>query len=292
MNRARAPHDPPAAPAERPPPLACDAHVHMVAGPEYPLWQGRIEDPAEGTFDAWIERFERHLYQLGFERTVLVHSILYGADNRVTLDAVTRLGRNRARAVVLVTAEASDKDLDKLCDAGAVAVRLNYVHGGLLDWDGATKLAPRLADRGMHLHMLLNADRHMQEVADDIARLPVQIVFDHLGWPDLSRGIRDPGFQSLCRLVRDGHAWVKLSAIYRLCEPPFRDADSHVTALVDANPERCLWGSDWPHLMLARAPMPNAGQLLDAFLRAVPDSGHRHAILVDNPAALFGFDAA
>ncbi|MEP4804633.1 MAG: amidohydrolase family protein, partial [Hyphomicrobiales bacterium] len=87
----------------------------------------------------------------------------------------------------------------------------------------------------------------------------------------------------------EGHCYVKLSGVYRLCEAPYEMADEAVAALVAANPERCLWGSDWPHLMLADAKMPDAGVLLNAFYRAVPNADDQKRILVENPAALYGF---
>ena len=282
-----APARAPKIPTVRAPVGACDAHVHMLAGPaEHALWDGRVEDPAPDLgFEDWLAILREHLDLLGFTRVVVVQSILYGTDNTVALDAVRRLG-DMARAVALATADATDEHLDALRDAGAVAVRLNYVHGGVLSWEEARAMAPRLADRGMHLQMLLHADRHMEELAEEAAALPVPLVVDHAGWPHDPEA---PGVERLCRLLGEGRAWVKLSGVYRFAEPPWSDADPLVRRLVAANPERCLWGSDWPHIMLRGAPTPDAGRLLDAFMRAVEDPEDRQRVLVDNPAALFGF---
>ena len=140
----------------------------------------------------------------------------------------------------------------------------------------------------MHIQMLMNAHRHMAELAEDVAALPCPVVFDHIGWPDVSAGPDEPGFKQLCDAVTGANAWVKLSGIYRLCEAPYSDTDAHVSALVAANPARCLWGSDWPHIMLADAKTPDSGMLLDALARAVPDVETRNQILVDNPRALYG----
>ena len=289
LPRAAHPADPPAAPGEVLPEGACDAHVHMVAGSEFPLWEGRVEDPAEGDFDSWLARFDRHLKTLGFARTVIVHSILYGGDNRVTMEAVRRLGPDRARGIGLLPDGAGPKDLDAFRAAGLMGVRLNHVHGGLLSWDGARAMAPMLAERGMHLQMLLFAHAHLLEIVDDIRALPVPLVIDHMGWPDLSLGVSDPGFQALLRLLGDGHVHVKLSGVYRLCRAPFAEAAPFVEALVAANPEGCLWGSDWPHLMLADAEQPDAGHLLNAFLGMVSGEDDRRRILVEAPERLFGF---
>jgi predicted TIM-barrel fold metal-dependent hydrolase len=224
---------------------------------------------------------------LGLSRGVVVHSILYGTDNRITLDAARALGPGY-RSICLVTDAATEAELDALAEAGCVGIRLNYVHGGVLSWAGAKGLAPRLAARRMHLQMLMNTHLHMAEIAADVAALPCPVVFDHLGWPDLSAGVAEPGFQALCGALAEGQAWVKLSGVYRLCDAPYAAADAFVAALVAANPERCLWGSDWPHIMLAEAQRPDSGALLNAFLRAVPDGGAQRQILVENPARLYG----
>lgn len=286
--KAMMPVDVPTPPVVALPKGACDAHVHMVAGDDFPLWKGRVEDPAGGDLDLWIARFERHLAVLGLDRAVVVHSILYGADNSVTIAAVRRLGE-RARGIGLVTDDATEADLDALAAANVVGVRLNYVHGGVLSWGGVKRLAPMLAERGMHVQMLMNAHKHMLDLADDVRELPVPVVFDHLGWPDLAAGPSEAGFQTLCDLLSEGHAYAKLSAAYRLCNAPYTQGDAAVAALVASNAERCLWGSDWPHLMLADAQHPDAGELLNTFLRAVPDPGHRQTILVDAPAQLYHF---
>lgn len=279
----------PSAPETLAPQDACDAHVHLVAGSEFPLWDGRVEDPPPGPdFNGWLELYAKHLKTLGFSRGLIVHSILYGTDNRVTVEAIRRMGPN-FKGVGLLPDNATDADLDRFADQSLVAVRLNYVHGGVLSWEGAKALAPRLKARDLHIQMLLNTHKHMSEIADDIRALPVPLVIDHIGWPDLSLGLTDPGFQTLLNLLAEGHIHVKLSALYRLCDAPYTDADPFIDALVKANPEQLLWGSDWPHLMLAKAGMPVAATLLDAFHRVVPDTATRTKVLTTTPAKLFGF---
>ena len=117
--------------------------------------------------------------------------------------------------------------------------------------------------------------------------MPVPVVFDHLAWPDVFLGTDDPGFQTLLRLVGDGAAYVKLSALYRLCPAPYDQAAPFVEALARANPDRCLWGSDWPHLMLANAAPPDAGRLFDAFIDVVTNTEAQRKILIDTPDQLF-----
>ncbi len=283
---AEEPGPEPKIPTVRAPVGACDAHVHMLAGPsEYPLWSGRSEDPdPDRGFEDWLGALSEHLDRLGCTRVVLVQSIFYGTDNAVTLDAAARLGE-MARAVALVSGDATDERLDELREAGAVGVRLNLVHGGVLSWEGARAMAPRLAERGMHVQMLCHADRDLAEIAEEVAALPVPVVIDHAGWPEGDLG----GVETLCRLLGEGNTWVKLSGAYRLTEAPYREADALVRRLAEANPERCVWGSDWPHVMLRGAGRPDAGVLLDAFMRAVEEPEMRQRILVDNAAALYGF---
>ncbi len=261
---------------------AVDAHVHLVGGPEdFPLWEGRAEDPPQGLdFDGWLAAYRAHLTALGCEKGVIVQSILYGGDNRITLEAARRMGQGFA-SVCLVPDAVSDATLDDLAAAGCRAVRLNYVHGGLLSWAGAKAMAPRLADRGMHLEMLLHADVHMAEIAGDVAGLPCPLVIDHCGWPrDCS--VDAPGVAQLIRLVGEGAVYTKLSAPYRM------DGEMApiIGALATANPERCLWGSDWPHLMLGTAAMPDAATLFERFCDAVPEP-QRSVILRDTPSHLY-----
>jgi predicted TIM-barrel fold metal-dependent hydrolase len=277
----------PRAPKIAPPNGACDAHVHLVGGrDDFPLWDGRVENPAPGPdFDGWLDLYQAHLDTLGFTKGLVVHSILYGTDNSVTIETVQRLGSN-FKGVGLLPDTATDAQLDAFIDQNLCAVRLNYVHGGVLSWDGAQKMAPRLADRGLHIQMLLHSHLHMDDLEADIRALPTPLVIDHVGWPDLDRGTDDAGFQTLLRLVGDGHVHIKLSALYRLCPAPFTQAAPFVAALVAANPNACLWGSDWPHLMLGDAAMPDAATLLDAFHDVVTNTADRHAILVDTPNRL------
>lgn len=278
-------------PRQQAPSGAVDTHIHMLAAAsEFALSPSRTENPATGfDMDAFIARYRTQMQTLGIARTVVVHSILYGADNAVTLEAIRRLGPDTTRGIALLPDGASETDLDALADAHIKGLRLNYIHGGILSWDGAKSLAPALAARNMHLQILVNANDHIPQIADDLRALPCPVVVDHMGWPDLTKGTQDPGFQILCQLLSEGHAYAKLSGPYRNAMPPFSDASPFASALASANPERCLWGSDWPYIMLADAQMPDAGTLLDLFHDAVPLAQNRQQILVDNPVALYEF---
>ncbi|MEO0381828.1 MAG: amidohydrolase family protein, partial [Pseudomonadota bacterium] len=220
---------------------------------------------------------------LGCSKGLIVHTILYGGDNSVTLDAIKAMG-DGFKGVGLLPDGAPAQDVKAFAQANIVAVRLNYVHGGLLTWDGAKAMAPRLADEGMHIQMLLHADKHIETLADDIRALPVPLVIDHCGWPtDLNADTS--AIDTLCALLSEGHIYAKLSAPYRFT-PDWDAAAPLIRRLIDANPDHCLWGSDWPYLMLADAPMPHANALADSF-SALTSAQERQKILCSNPDRLF-----
>jgi len=239
--------------------------------------------------DGFLTAYRTQCTTLGIRRTVVVHSILYGSDNAVTIEAVRRLGAD-ARGIGLLRDGAPEAALDALRDAGIMGIRLNYVHGGVLSWEGAKALAPALTARGMHLQMLVNADKHMADLAPQIRALPCPVVLDHIGWPIVGAGPAEPGFAAMRALVADGAAYVKLSGLYRVADAPWQATDPLVASLVAANPERCLWGSDFPYIMLADAVMPDAGALYDAFCRVITREADRQTIMVDAPVGLYGFE--
>ncbi|WP_299200974.1 amidohydrolase family protein [uncultured Tateyamaria sp.] len=274
----------PTAPQRALPTGAWDAHVHLLGGPEHPLSPTRAENPAKGIdFDGWLTRYRAHLDALGCSNSLIVHSILYGTDNTVTLEAVRAMGQG-FKGVGLLPDGAPTRDIRQFADNKIVAVRLNYVHGGVLTWDGAKAMASTLADHGMHIQMLLHADQHIAELADDIRALPVPLVIDHCGWPtDLNPNTT--AIDTLCALLAEGHAFVKLSAPYRLTDD-ITQTHPLMRRLIDANPDACLWGSDWPHIMLNGAQMPHAATLADS-LSSITTEEERQKIFLDTPNRLF-----
>lgn len=279
---APAPHPvtPPALPL---PEGAIDCHMHPV-GDDYPLSPNAVERPTPGTLDAWLDTYAATAAGLGCSGGIAVHSILYGADNAITLEALRRMGPNHA-AVCLITDDATPGQIAALAQAGARAVRLNYVHGGLLSWEAMTRLAPVLSDNGLHVEMLAHSHRHLAELAPRIPALPVPIVFDHCAWPDPSLGVTE-GQLALERLLAEGRAWCKLSATYRFTDDP----RALVARLAAANPERLVWGSDWPHLMLNGLPMADAGAELAKVLDVL-STDDRRRVFVDNPQRLYRLQA-
>mmetsp|Transcript_23887 Transcript_23887/g.43377 ORF Transcript_23887/g.43377 Transcript_23887/m.43377 type:complete len:286 (-) Transcript_23887:56-913(-) len=283
MDNAQPPFSP-TRPTTQMPAGAWDAHVHLLGGPAHPLSPARTENPPPAIdFEGWITRYRDHLSALGCDHGLIVHSILYGTDNTVTLEAVRAMGRG-FKGVGLLPDGSDAARIKAFAAADICAVRLNYVHGGVLTWDGAKAMAPALADHGMHIQMLLHADRHIEGIAGDIRALPTPLVIDHCGWPtDLNP--HTGAIDTLCDLLAEGHIWIKLSAPYRFTKRADQ-AQPIMRRLLDANPDHCLWGSDWPHIMLNGAAMPRASDLLDS-LSEVATPEEQTKIYKTNPEKLF-----
>jgi predicted TIM-barrel fold metal-dependent hydrolase len=271
-----------------------------VLGPfdRYPLAAERAYNVPE----ALLEAHERMKRRTGLQRTVLVQASGHGFDNRATLAALAEL-RERGRAVVVVPPEADPGELRRLHELGVRGVRLNLVtlasrHGG--DRAQAVKdYARRLAPLGWHLQLFADAPT-IQSLETTLRRCGVTVVIDHMGLPDASAGLAQPGFQALLRLMREEHVWAKLAGADRITRRSgrLRDAVPFMRTLADAAPERLVWGSDWPHIgfhagqqVRGGEVLPfrdvDAGELLAVLEEALPDSALRNAVLAANPDRLY-----
>ncbi|MBB5690035.1 amidohydrolase family protein [Roseomonas alkaliterrae] len=267
------------------PPLSCDCHFHIF-GPydRFPLDPGRHYDPPAALIPAYLRVAEA----LGIQRMVIVQPSVYGTDNACSLDAAARFGLDRARVVAVVDEGLDDAALRALHTRGVRGVRFNAVSGNGTPLDQLEALARRIAPLGWHLQ--LYAEGHqLPDLAPRLASLPVEVVVDHMGGVRTADGLNAPAFQALLRLVGEGRAWVKLCG-YRISSagPPFHDVAPFARALLDAAPDRCVWGTDWPHPSLS-AWMPDDGVLLDRLGEWAPSAAERRRVLVDNPARLYGF---
>lgn len=269
---------------------SCDTHAHVFSHhQDYPFTRNRTYTPPEASLEQYLSLHR----VLGIERGVLVQPSVYGTDNRLHQDALIQL-RDRGldyRGVCVVGPEVSDAQLRMLDDAGFRGVRMNLLFRGGLQWHDVAGLADRIAGLGWHLQLLINV-ADCGDLMDHLDSLPVPIVFDHMGHMPTALGTDHPGFGRLLSLLAKGRAWVKLSGSYRVTGHsafPYPDVTLIAQALVAANANRCLWGSDWPHPHFPGA-MPNDGDLLDALAQWVPDETVRKRILVDNPARLYGFE--
>ena len=160
---------------------------------------------------------------------------------------------------------------------------------GRLPIDALRALAQRIRPLGWHLEFLMHVDE-FPELDVLLADFPVDVVFGHLGYMKPGQGMDAPGFAALLRLLRGGRAWVKLTGPYRISGEtlPYADVTPFALALLNAAPERIVWGTDWPHVMV-KSVMPNDGDLCDLLEQWVPDVALRHQVLVSNPAQLYGF---
>jgi predicted TIM-barrel fold metal-dependent hydrolase len=266
------------------PPGAVDTHAHVIGTPPDHLFvEARSYTPPGAPATAYL----RMLDAAGMAYGVLVQVSVHGTDNRLLVETL-RANPKRLRGIAVVALDAPERDLAALKDAGVVGLRLNVLYGGGIGFDQVERYGALCRELGWHLQFLIDA-RDLPPLAARLARLPVPFVVDHMGHMPVAAGVDDPGFRTLAALVRDG-AWVKLSGAYRLTDqgPPYRDTIPFARALVAAAPERCLWGSDWPHVANWGV-MPNVGDLLDLLTDWVPDGTTRRRVLVDNPHRLYGF---
>jgi predicted TIM-barrel fold metal-dependent hydrolase len=274
------------------PPLACDSHAH-ICGPiaRYPYYERRIYTPS----DALLPEYEHMLKTIGVERAVLVQGSIYGSDNTVLLEALKN-GRGRYRGVAVVTPDVAESELRRLHEAGVRGIRMNIVdtkdNKGVLPMATLLPLANKIKPFGWHVEFLLHVDE-FPDLDRTLEEFPVDVSFGHLGYMRTDKPIDTPGFQALLRLLKTGKAWVKLTAPYRISPHPMPHADTNAFAhaLIAANADRVVWGSDWSHIMLDwKIPMPNDGDIADLLAAWAPDVAMRKKILVDNPATLYGFD--
>jgi len=272
-------------PAYRLPAGACDCHAHIF-GPrdKYPL----LAEPGYLPADAPEPAYLKMLRTVGVERAVLIQPSPYGTDNSA-MAAALRSHDFPFRGIALIDDATTDRQLEQLHWLGVQGVRLHVMPDNA---EAVLASLPRLVQRirpyGWHLQFYLNAER-MPEIDRTLADLPCKVVIDHFGLVPASAGARSKGLQTLVRLARAGNAWFKLSAPYRVSElaPRYPDVAPLAHALLEAAPDRCLWGTDWPHPNSKF--IPNDGDLVDLIPDWIPDLALRRRVLVENPAQLYGF---
>ena len=267
-----------------------DTHVHVFED-RYPLSPDRGYTPPESTLDDL-----RHLHTtLGVSRVVFTQPSIYGTDNSAILDGMNALNAetpDRARAVAAFTMDVSDDQLAEWDAIGVRGVRLNTDNkGGMpLGWDELPDLCARLAQFNWHIEFLFPG-KDIIELMPHFRSLTVPMSIGHFAYQPATAGVGAPGFQALLDLMREGNTWMKISGANRVSEtdlPPYDDVAPMAHALLDAAPERIMWGTDWPHPNKYEV-NPNDGDLADAFGEWVTDEGMRQKILVDTPAAFYRF---
>ncbi|MBV8493654.1 MAG: amidohydrolase family protein [Alphaproteobacteria bacterium] len=286
--------------AFRVPPGACDCHVH-VFGPaaEFPFAAQRSYTPPPASAD----ELSSLLHKLKLSRVVVVQPSVYGSDNSCTLDGMRRLG-DRARGVAVIDDATGDAALQEMHQAGIRGARVNLETAGETDLQAARRnlaaAVDRVAPLGWHVQVYTRLSV-IAGIADEAAKLPVPVVFDHFGGAQAGGGVDQPGFAALLGLIGAGHAYVKISAAYRSSEkaPAYGDVGPLARALIEANPDRILWGTDWPHPHAATPGAPleelspfydvDDGLALNQLALWAPSAAIRRKILADNPARLYDF---
>lgn len=269
------------------PPGACDTHAHVVAADAqaYPMVAGRSYTPHPATEQSYLSMLDAQ----GMARGVLVQISVYGTDNRYMLE-VLRRHPDRLRGIGVVAPTVTDAELEAMHAAGVRGLRINVLFGGGIGFDAMETLARRIAGLGWHMQFLMDA-RQLPELMPRMRKLPVPGVIDHMGHMPVAQRTDSAGFQAMRHLLREHGWWAKLSGAYRISER--HDSHDDVTpwarALIEAAPERLVWGSDWPHVHITR--MVNAGRLRNQLADWAPDPEVRKRILVDNPQRLYGFPA-
>jgi predicted TIM-barrel fold metal-dependent hydrolase len=234
------------------------------------------------------------LSKVGLAQGVLVQPGLYGDDPSAIIDALQQAD-GRISGIAVATGDVTDAELDRLHASGVRGLRFNEmtVPGGTERFSGAVgvgaldTLAPRMRDRGWHAEVWARIDQHA-------ALLPryrasgIPVCLDHMAGLDVTRGVDAPEFQAILSALNEGWLWVKL-VLCRCSQdfPKYADLRPYHDALLEANPDRLVWGSDWPHLRLGDK-APDVGDLLDLFRDWVPNGPLRHRILVENPRILYG----
>lgn len=280
----------PSLPTLQLPPGACDAHVH-VFGPadRFPYAAGRNFTPVDAPKETL---FALHR-QLGIERCVIVQSIVHGFDNRVVEDAI-QAGQGRYLGVALAPANVADAELRRLAAAGFRGVRFNFMKHLLASAgvDEVVALTPRLKAAGLHLQVHFESSL-VHSLGPALARSAVPVVIDHMARVDATLGAGHADFAALHALLANPLFHVKLSGIDRIdaspqAAPAYAQGVALARVLMESYPERCLWGTDWPHPNHTH--MPDDGALVDALARIAPDPAQREQLLVRNPQAFYRFE--
>ena len=274
------------------PEQACDCHTHIHGDVEkFPL-------PASPDEMSALHK------ALHMERVVIVTPSVYGTDNSASQFGMMARGAT-ARGVAVIDDKTPETALDAMHKVGFRGIRLNLATGGVNDPNvGRPRFSAaveRMKARGWHVQLYTSLPM-ITAIKELVLAAPVPVVFDHFGGAQAALGVEQPGFSDLVELVKSGKAYVKISAPYRSSKlaPDYKDCIPLAKALIEANADRILWGTDWPHPDAVTPPgrqvtdvtplyQIDDGQLLNQLPVWAPDAGIRKKILVDNPARLYGF---
>jgi predicted TIM-barrel fold metal-dependent hydrolase len=280
---------------------ACDTHTHVFGDPRRFAFATPRPYTPEPASVAEMRAVHRALHT---QRVVIVQPSVYGVDNSCTLDGIKQLG-SIARGVAVIDEKTPESALDDMTRAGIRGIRINLETSGVTDPVASrqrfAEAVERLKNRNWHIQIYTRLSV-IESLKDQIAAAPMPVVFDHFGGAQAALGLEQPGFSTLLNLVRTGKAYVKISGAYRASTkaPDYPDVAPFAKALIAANPQRILWGSDWPHPNSSQVPghkftdiaplqQIDDGRLLNQLPVWTPEAAVRKTILVENPAKLYGF---
>jgi 2-pyrone-4,6-dicarboxylate lactonase len=269
-----------------PPAGAVDAHCH-VFGPadKFPYAPERKYTPCDAPKE---KLFELRDY-LGIDRNVIVQASCHGRDNAALLDALQAAG-DKARGIAVVGPDISADELQGMDEAGVRGVRFNFVKR-LVDAtprEVFISIAEKIAKLNWHNIVYFEAP-DLEGLIPFLNQLPTTIVVDHMGRPDISKGVEHPDFQRFVDLMANNdRVWSKVSCPERLSltGPDYDDVAPFARALVETFPDRVLWGTDWPHPNM-KTHVPDDGLLVDFIPKIAPTPALQQALLVDNPMRLY-----
>jgi predicted TIM-barrel fold metal-dependent hydrolase len=268
------------------PPNATDCH-HHIYDHRYP-WAPEATLKAG---DATVDDYRQLQKRIGTTRNVIVQPSSYGIDNRLLVESIGRFN-GRARGIAVVNTNVTQAELEALDRAGVRGIRFNLAPPGTTTLDMVKPLAARIAPLGWHVQVNAPA-AYLLQARSTWYDLPCPVVFDHLAHIPEPDGVNHPSFQMVTELMTSGKAYVKLIGFYnetRVGPPTYADSVAVASAYAKAAPDRVLWGSDWPHP--TEQPLnriPDDALLANLLARVVPDDATRNRMLVDTPAALYGF---
>ena len=267
-----------------------DTHVHIFES-HFPLFEGRGYNPPDSTLEDLI-----HLHQtLGIDRVVFTQPSVYGVDNSAILKGMNVLNEkipNKARGVCAIKMDASENFLQELHEQGIRGVRLNLDNkGGMpLELKEISKLEDKIKGLGWHLEYLFPG-KDIVELEPVLSSASVPISIGHFAYQPATAGINSDGFKTLLKLVKDGNTWIKISGANRVSEtdlPPYDDVLPMARALVEANSDNVMWGTDWPHPNKYEV-NPNDGDLVNWFGEWITDDTMRKQIMVTNSELFYDF---
>ncbi|NGM23092.1 amidohydrolase family protein [Roseomonas stagni] len=267
------------------PPGAVDAHCHVFGpGDVFPYAADRAYTPPDAPYEGLVALHRK----LGVSRAVIVHASCHGSDMTVTLDGIAR-SNGAMKGVAVVDPGVTDAELARLDAGGIRGVRFNFVKhlGGMPDMAFFQRVLAQVEPLGWHVVLHLDA-QDIVPLAPVISAIRVPFVIDHMGRVKAKDGVDQPAFRQLLDLMKNPLAWVKICGSERVSSAgaPFTDAVPFAQALLAAAPDRCLWGTDWPHPNIA-GDMPNDGDLVDLLGAMTDDAGLIKRVTVDNPDRLY-----